>query len=108
MLFGLAVPFSAIEGELNALLEVGAPATEHAPRLRDLQLRPENRVYLIVQPVSSVRMTCPSRRPNQTSSSNPWLYSYGLTDFRSRCPNRIGVRAIRLTRLLSTDVPDRQ
>ena len=45
MLFGLVAPYYATEAELDALLEVDAPAAEHARRLRDLQLRPAQRRY---------------------------------------------------------------
>ena len=45
MLFGLAAPYYATEAELDALLEVDSPASEHARRLRDLQLRPAQRRY---------------------------------------------------------------
>ena len=45
MLFGLVAPYYATEAELDALLEVDAPAAEHARLLRDLQLRPAQRRY---------------------------------------------------------------
>ena len=45
MLFGLVAPCYATEAELDALLEVDAPAAEHARLLRDLQLRPAQRRY---------------------------------------------------------------
>ena len=43
MLFGLVAPYYATEAELDGLLDVDAPASEHARRLRDLQLRPTQR-----------------------------------------------------------------
>ena len=45
MLFGLVAPYYTTEAELDALLEVDAPAAEHARLLRDLQLRPAQRRY---------------------------------------------------------------
>ena len=43
MLFGLAAPYYATVAELDSLLDVDAPASKHARRLRDLQLRPAQR-----------------------------------------------------------------
>ena len=43
MLFGLVAPYYATEARLDSLLSVEAPTSEHARRLRDLQLRPAQR-----------------------------------------------------------------